>query len=150
MSGGSRNAALILACAQNRLGTHCLWLVFFRWNEPVPTNRKSASGLSPVVELKNEFPGDIERSWQGDHWRAGEIERSRRIVLDPTDPPLPIFCAKRPSIAARSQLQALGLSERSLAARGMPKSVGDSRQFGNGFRLDLRNSLINFRIAPRR
>ena len=32
----------------------------------------------------------------------------------------------------------------------MAESAGDSRQFGNGFRLDLRNSPINFRIAPRR
>lgn len=41
-------------------------------------------------------------------------------------------------------------SDRSLAARGMAESAGDSRQFENGFRLDLRNSPINFRIVPRR
>src|SRR5580700_3481574 len=87
-SGGSRNAVLILACSQNRLRTHCLWLVFFRWNEPVPTDRKSATGLSPVVELKNEFTRDIERNWERDHWSTRAIGRSRRIVLNHTDPPL--------------------------------------------------------------
>jgi hypothetical protein len=45
----------------------CLWLVFLRWNEPLPTDRKSAAGLSPVIELKNEFVGDIERDWQGNY-----------------------------------------------------------------------------------
>ena len=37
-----------------------------------------------------------------------------------------------------------------IAARGRAESVGDSRQFGNGFRLDLQNSVIKLRIAPRR
>jgi hypothetical protein len=38
--------------------------------------------MSPVIELKNEFIGDIERDWQRNHWRAGAIGRRRRIVLD--------------------------------------------------------------------
>lgn len=48
----------------------CLWLVFLRWNEPLPTDRKSAAGLSSVIEPENEFTGDIERNWQGNHWSA--------------------------------------------------------------------------------
>jgi len=38
--------------------------------------------LSSVIELKNEFIGDIERDWQGNHWREGAIGRRGRIVLD--------------------------------------------------------------------
>jgi len=58
---------LILVCLQNRLGSLCRRLVFYRWHEPFPTDRKSAAGLSPVKEFKNEFAGDIERNWQGNH-----------------------------------------------------------------------------------
>ena len=66
--------ALILTCAQNRLGILCIWLVFFRWNEPVPTDRKSAAGLSSVIELKNEFTGDIAQL-------AGELLRKAHFTL---------------------------------------------------------------------
>jgi hypothetical protein len=55
-----------------------LRLVFFRRNEPLPTDRKSAARLSPVIQLKNEFIGDIDRRWQGNHWKA----RFRQDVED--------------------------------------------------------------------
>ena len=48
------------------------------------------------------------------------------------------------------QLQTLSLSDPSLAARGMAEFAADSHQFGNGFRLDLRNSPIEFRMVGRR
>src|SRR5208282_5240461 len=128
----------------------CLWFVFLRWNEPFPTDRKAAAGLSSVIELKNEFIGDIERYWQGNHWSAGAIGSRGRIVLDHTDPPFLVLCAENPALAHGVNYKRCASCDRSLAARGMAESAGDSRQFGNGFRLDRRNSVINFRIASRR
>ena len=92
----------MLVGAQARLGTlrGSFWLVFLRWNEPRPTDRKSTAGLSSVIELKNEFIGDIERHRQWNHWSAGAIGRRGRIVLDHgPDPPFLVLCAESPSLA---------------------------------------------------
>ena len=146
----TKKRALILVCPQNRLGSLCLRLVFFRWHEPLPTDRKSAAGLAAVIELINEFAGDIEGNRQGNHSRAGAIGGSRRIILDHTDPPLPVLCAEKPGACTRvSNHKRCASSDRSLVGRGT-ESAGDSHQFGNGFRLDRRNSVIKCRIAPRR
>jgi hypothetical protein len=51
------------------------------WNKSLPTDRESTAGLSSVIELENEFTGDIEGDGQGIHWRPGAIGRRRRIVL---------------------------------------------------------------------
>src|SRR5207302_6864946 len=106
-------------------------------------------GLSPVIKLENKFTGDIECNWQGNYWRAGAIGRRRRIVLDHTDPPFLALSAKRPKITAGLNYKRCASSDRSVAATGMAEFAGDSRQFGNGFRPDLRNSPINFRIVGR-
>lgn len=53
---------------------------FLSSEQTTPNGSKSAAGLSPVIELKNEFTGDLERSWQGNHWSARAIGSSRRIV----------------------------------------------------------------------
>src|ERR1700722_6307658 len=47
-----------------KIRLRCLWLAPLPWKEPFPTDRKSAAGLSPAIELKNEFTGDIERDRQ--------------------------------------------------------------------------------------
>src|SRR5208282_1004798 len=114
---GHGTRALILLCAQARLGPllGCLWFAFLRWNEPLPTDRKSAARLSPVIELKNELVGDIERDWQGNHWRAGAIGRRWRIVLDHTDPPFLVFVPKARRLHGW-QLQALCL-KRAISCR---------------------------------
>ena len=96
--GSATKRALILVCPQNRLGSLCLWLVFCRRNEPLPTDRKSTAGLSSVIDLKNEFTGDIERNWQGNYWMAGAIGIRRRIVLDHTDPPFLVLCAENAAL----------------------------------------------------
>jgi hypothetical protein len=108
---GQGTRALILVCAQAGLRTlrGCLWLAFLRWNEPLPTDRKSAAGLSPVIELENEFIGDIERDWQGNDWSAGAIGRRGRIVLDHrSEPPILELCVESPP-HPRWQLQTLCL-----------------------------------------
>ena len=47
-----------------------------------------------VIELKNEFIGDIERNWKRNHRSAGAFGGGWRIVLDHwNDPPFPVFCA---------------------------------------------------------
>jgi len=97
----TKKRALTLVCPQDRLGSLRLRLVFFRWHEPFPTDRKSAAWLSSVIELINEFTGDIEGNWEWNHRRAGAIRRSRRIVLDHTDPPLLVLCSEKPSACTR-------------------------------------------------
>jgi hypothetical protein len=92
------------------------------WHEPLPTDRKCAAGLAAIVELKNQFTGDIERNCQGNDWMAGAIGRGRRIILDYTDPPLLVLCVKRLSIVARSQLQRCPSSDRSGAAMARQNS----------------------------
>src|ERR1700692_473027 len=87
----------------------CLWLVFLRWNEPLPTDRKSTGRLSSVIELKNEFTGDVERNWQRDYWRAGAIRRRWRIVLDHTDSSFDSALYNNPGDSTRCQLQTLCL-----------------------------------------
>jgi len=98
-------------CALARWGTlsGCLWLALLPWNEPVPTDRKSATGLSPVVELENEFTGDIERNGPENHRSTRVIGRSRRIVLNHTDPPFLVLCAEKPARAREAPLQTLYL-----------------------------------------
>src|ERR1035438_5951545 len=99
---GHRTRTLVLLCEQAGLWTlrRCLWFACLRWHKPFPTDRQSAAGLSPVIELKNEFTGDVERDWQGNHWRLGAIGRRGRIVLDHwPDPPWLLLCAESPSLA---------------------------------------------------
>jgi len=65
-------------------------------------------------------------------------------MLEHTDPPLLALCAERRSLTRVVNYKGWASSEGSLAAGGISESAGDSYQFGNGFRLDLRNSVINF------
>ncbi len=119
----------------------CIWLVFLRWNEPLPTDRKSAAGLSPVIELKNEFIGDIERDWQGNHWSAGAIGGNWRIVLDHgPDPPLIALCAERPSLArmaiTNAVPQAIDLLRREVWQN--PRAIHASSEMGSGSTYEIR------------
>jgi hypothetical protein len=97
-------------CAQARCGTlsGCIWFAFLRWNEPLPTDRKAAAGLSPVIELENEFIGDIERDWQGFTEGRALSGRRGRIVLDHgPDPPFLVLCAESPALAQVSVTNAV-------------------------------------------
>jgi hypothetical protein len=57
-----------------------LRLTLLRWNEPLPTDRKTEVGLPSVIKLKNESIGHIERSGQGDQWNT--IGVRWRIMFD--------------------------------------------------------------------
>src|SRR5260370_37121706 len=92
----------------------CRWLVFFRWTAPLPTDGKCTTGLSPVIELNNEFSGDIERDWQGNPWGAGAFGRRGRIVLDHWPDPFLVLCAE--TRFHRCPVQALCL-KRSISCR---------------------------------
>lgn len=104
--------------------------VFHRRNEPLPTDRKTAAGLSSVIELKNESVGDIERSWQGNHWKARPFGRRWRIVLDHGRYPLPSFCTESRSFAP--SIQTLVPRPMDPCCERHGRIRGDSRQFGNG------------------
>jgi hypothetical protein len=128
-SGGSGNAGTNLG-VRKPVGELC-------WAASSSLSFAGTSLCQPIANLrqahpphrvKNEFTGDMKRGWQ--------------LSLG--------HCAKKRRSPTGSQLQTLRSIDRSLGAIGIAESAGDSHQFGNGFRLDLRNSSINFRIAPRR
>src|SRR5579859_5627901 len=142
---GHGTRALILVCAQARLGTlrGCLWLVFHRWNEPLPTDRKAAAGLSPVIELKNEFIGDIERHRQRNHWSAGAIGRRGRIVLDHSpNPPFLVLCSESPLLArvAITNAGPQAIDRLLREAWQNPRAIHANSEMGSGSTYEIRRS----------
>lgn len=88
-----------------------------------PNGSKPAPGLPAVIELKNEFTGNIERNGQGNHGRAGVI--GRRIVLDHgAEPPFPSALRGKPAYT-RGDYKRSASIDRPLAARGTAESTGE-------------------------
>src|SRR5208282_637724 len=116
--GGSSNAGTNLGvCASRFAQSEVLPLARFPSLERASPNGSKICGRAvPVIELKNEFIGDIERDWQRNHWRPGAIGGNWRIVLDHgPNPPLLAFCAKGRRLQGR-RLQTLSF-KRSISCR---------------------------------
>lgn len=91
--------------------------------------------LSPVIELKNEFIGDIERDWQGNHWRAGAYRQKAEDCARPlSDPPFLVPCPESPSLARVAITNAVPQAIERLLREAWqnPRAIHASSEMGSG------------------